>query len=182
MAVDPLNTWKTTLAALPPTAGVWQPAFASWYASRIINITTDPSVFIPSGFLFTFNTAVFQAQLSLLTPVSSQLMGITGFANAWEAAIMASIVVTAPGSALVPPSPATIFSVVASSIIDPASILLGKAKLLELVSSPQVADAMDSEFPEKFRDATLLLTATFSGTNSIVPVPTPLVAASIPLI
>jgi hypothetical protein len=182
MSLEPLSVWKSTLAALPPTAGAWYIPFASWYAARILPISPDPGVFVAAGFLFTFNVSVFQTQLSLLTPVNNALAGITGFANAWEAAILASTVVVSPGSALVPPTPATTFSAVATSLIDTTSIALGKAKLLELVSAPQVPDANDSEFPEKFREATLLLTMTVTGINSIVPVPTPLTAPFVPFI
>ena len=183
MSLEPLSVWKSTLAALPPTnTGAWSANFASWYATRTLPISPDPSVFLASGFLFTFNSAIFQTQLSALMPVNNAVAGITGFANAWEAAILASTVLVAPGSALVPPSPPTIFSVVATSIIDAPSIALGKLKLLELVSAPQVPDANDSQFPEKFRDATMLLTFTVTGINSIAPVPTPLVAPLIPLL
>jgi hypothetical protein len=184
MALEPLNIWKSTLAALPPTAGAWAPQFSAWYAARILPISPDPSIFVAAGFLFTFNSAIFQTQLTALAPVNNALAGITGFANAWEAAILASTVLVSPGSALVPPTPATIFSVVATSLIDTSSIALGKAKLLELVSAPQVPDANDSQFPEKFREATMLLTMSVTGINSIVPPagPLPLAAPFIPLI
>lgn len=184
MAVDSLNIWKSTLSSLPKvTDGSWSSSFSSWYANRIIAISPDPSVLIPAGFLFTFNVAIFSSMLSSLTPVPTAAAGILGFANAWEAALLASTAVMGPGSALVPPSPPTIFSVVITTVIDPASIALGKAKLLELVTAPPETDANNSLFPEKFRDATLLLTITVTGLDS-TPIPAgplPLVAASVPL-
>jgi len=181
--IDALPVWKSTLAALPPTTGAWSPAFSAWYAGRIIAISPDPLVLVPAGFLFTFNVATFSTMLSALAPVPTAAAGILGFANAWEAALLASTAIMGPGSALVPPSPATIFSVVILTVIDPASIALGKAKLLELATAPPETDANDSLFPEKFRDATLLLTITVTGLNSIPPIvgPLPLTAPMVPL-
>jgi hypothetical protein len=188
MAIDPLSTWKSELANLPKVADTsWAANFANYYADRIVNITTDPSALVPSGFVFTFAKPVFQSQLLALTPTNSALAGITGFANAWEAAILASTVVVAPGSFKPPTSPTTLFSVVISTIIVPTSIAAGKAKIIELVSAPPVEDAMDSQFPVKFRDATLELKITVTGLDSQPippggPGPQPLVVANIPLI
>lgn len=183
MAIDPLSTWKTTLAALPKTAdNSWADNFANWYADRIAGITTDPSALVPTGFVFTFAKPIFKTQLLALTPTPSALAGITGFANAWETALNATTVVVAPGTFKPPSSPATIFSVVASTIIDPASIAAGKAKIIELVTAPPVDDAMNSQFPIKFRDATLLLTIIITGTNSATPTPSPLTVSNVPLV
>lgn len=182
MAIEALQTWKDELEALPKVADPsWSLSFAGWYADMIANIEPDPLTFVASGFLFTFPTPIFAAGLSSLAPTVDPVAGILGIANAWETALLASLIVMGPGSILSPPSPATTFSVVAASIIDIPSIALGKAKLLELATSPPVADAQDSEFPVKFREATLLLTFTATGVNSIVPVPTPLVAPLNPL-
>ena len=184
MAVDPLQTWKDELEALPPKADPsWAPQFAKWYADRIVSIETDPSALVASGFTFTFNEALFAAGLTVLPPTLDQASGILGFATAWEAALLASLVVVGPGSFIPPSTPATLFSVVITSLVDVPSISLGKLKLLELVTAPPTADAQASEFPEKFRDATLLLTMTVTGTNSVVPPggPNPLVAPLIPL-
>ena len=185
MAIDPLSVWKSTLAELPAVAdNSWSETFAGWYHSRILSIETNPSQLIPSGFVFNFQESVFAAQLSSLTPVDNSLAGITGFANAWEAALLASTAVLAPGSAIPPPTPKTIFSLINSTVIDPSSIAAGKAKILELVTAPAVSDTQNSEFPEKFRDATLLLTITTQGLDSQTPPdgPQPLMAAAVSLI
>lgn len=186
MAVDPLNTWKTTLKDLPKVADTsWAANFAGWYADRIVNITTDPAALTPVGFSFPFDTATFETQLLALTPTPSALAGIQGFADAWEAAILATTPVVGPGSFIPPSTPETLFSVVTTTIIVPASIAAGKAKILELVSAPAVADAMDSEFPVKFREATLLLKIKVDGLDSTTPGdggPLPLVADNVPLI
>ena len=184
MALEPVGTWKSTLAALPSVAdSSWASAFASWYSARIATISPDPSVFAAVGFVFTFNAATFQAQLLTLGPTDDPAAGASGFANAWEAAILASTALVAPGSALVPPSPPTTFSVVATTVIDPTSVAAGKAKLLELAAAPPVSDANNSQFPVKFREATALLSITVTGTDS-TPTPAgplPLTAPFVPL-
>lgn len=186
MAVDILQIWKDELANLPKVTDTsWAANFSAWYADRLTGITTDPAALVPSGFVFTFAESIFAAQLIALTPTTSALDGIQGFADAWEVALNATTVVVAPGSAVPPPSPSTTFSAVTTTVIDPASIAAGKAKLIELVTAPPVADPQDSLFPVKFREATLLLTITVSGLDSTPPGsggPLPLVAANVPLI
>lgn len=180
--IDPLSTWKSTLAALPKVANTsWALNFANWYSDRIVAIEPDSTALTAAGFTFTFAVGIFATQLTALTPTASAVAGITGFANAWESAILASVAVVPPGAFVPPSSPPTLFSAVASTIIDPSSIALGKAKLLELITAPQVDDPNSSQFPVKFREATLLLSITATGTNSITPTPTPLVAALVPL-
>ena len=183
MAVDILQDWKDTLAALPKVADTsWAATFAEWYADRVINIETSPALDTTTGFTFPFAEAVFAAALIALTPTTDALAGITGFANAWESAILLTIPTVAPGAFIPPSTPATLFSVVTGTIIDPASTALGKAKIIELASASPVPDPQDSEFPVKFRDATLLLTITVTGLNSVSPTPGPLVAAAVPLL
>lgn len=188
MAVQPLDTWKTTLAALPKVTDTsWAQNFANWYFSMISGISPDPAAFVPVGFVFTFPTPLFASQLQTLPPVADAVAGITGFANAWETALNGTTIVVGPGSAIPPPSPTTIFSAVFTATIDPPSIAAGKAKLLELVTAPPVANPLDSQFPIKFREATLLLTFTVTGLDSQPPPsagpgPQPLTASNIPLI
>ncbi len=188
MAIDPLSTWKSTLAALPKVADAsWAANFAAWYAGRIVGITTDPSALVPTGFVFTFNQALFASGLSSLGPTPSAVAGITAFADAWLASMQASTAVVAPGSFAPPSSPTTLFSVVNSTTIDAASMTAARSKLLELTSAAPVADANDSEFPVKFREATLLLTITVIGLDSQPPPsagpgPQPLTVAAVPLI
>jgi hypothetical protein len=188
MTIDGLGTWQSELALLPKVADTsWANNFASWYADRIIGITTDPTKLVPTGFVFTFAQSLFASSLLSLTPTADTTAGITGFANAWETALNATVAVVGPGSFIPPSTPNTLFSVVTTTTIDPASIALGKAKLLELITAPPVADPLSSLFPEKFRDATLLLTITSIGLDSEPippggPGPQPLTAANIPLI
>jgi len=180
MPVEPLATWNDTLNSLPKVADTsWTDNLTGWYKDNIANITPDPSLLAASGFTFTFNEAIFKTQLLTLAPTPDALAGITGFANAWQAAINATIIVCGPGTTLQPSSPATIFSVVAATIIDPSSVVLGFNKILE------IADASPEDppiFAEKFREATLQLKIIISGTNSITPTPTPLITPPINLI
>lgn len=190
MAIDPLLTWKSKLALLPKVATTaWAANFAEWYADRIVNITTDPTKLVPTGFLFTFDETTFADQLLALTPKSNALAGIQGFADAWETAISTTLYPTTlallPLTTLgTPPAatPATTFSVITSVLIVSASITAAKDKILELADSPTVADVNDSEFPQKFRDATLLLKINVTGKNSVSPTPGPLSVSNVPLI
>lgn len=187
--IDSLATWQSTLAALPKVADAsWSLNFANWYANRIVNIQPNQTILnTAAGFTFTFPTSTFASQLATLTPTTNQLSGVTGFANAWAAAMTlivfpVSLSVSA-GAFVGISSPPTLFSTVTATVLDPASIAAGKAKILELATAPVVSDPLMSEFAEKFRDATLLLTITVTGLNSVPPPPgpQPLVAPTIPL-
>jgi len=188
--IDPLATWRSTLAALPKVADTsWAANFAGWVADRVVSIETDASVLDSSaGFVFVFNEALFASQLIALTPVNDALAGITGFADAWEAAILTTVfpatLNVSAGAFAGSPSPATTFSVVNSVVLDPPSILAAKNKIIELATAAPVADVNDSEFPVKFREAFLLLTITVSGLDS-TPAPAgplPLTVSNVPLV
>lgn len=187
--IDALSVWQSTLAALPKVNdNSWSGNFANWYSNRITNIEPDQTKLnTGAGFIFTFSEATFQSQLVLLTPTTNQAAGIAGFANAWASAIALTVfpatLNVSPGSFIPPASPPSIFSAVTSVIIDPASIIAATAKINELATAPPVSDPLMSQFPEKFRDATLLLTITVVGLDS-TPTPAgplPLTAPLIPL-
>jgi hypothetical protein len=183
--IDALPIWISELVNLPKVnSAVWATNFANYYADRIVGIQTDPSA-LTSAMVFTFAKPVFEAQLMALMPVTDQTVGTLNFALAWEAAILASTAVVPPGAFIPPATPTTTFSVVISTVINPASIAAGKAKIMELATAPQVADASLSQFPIKFRDATLLLKVDVDGLDSTTPGdggPLPLSAPMIPLV
>lgn len=183
MPIDALQDWKDELENLPKVNdSSWALNFAEWYADRLVNIEADSSVLDTSaGFVFTFAETTFALALTSLSPTTDPVAGITSFANAWESAILATTVVVAPGAFIPPSDPATTFSAVTGTVIDPPSIAAAKAKIIELGSSSPVDDPQDSEFPVKFREATLLLTITVTGLNSL-PTPTPLVVPLVPLL
>jgi hypothetical protein len=185
MPINPLNLWKSSLADLTPVDDTsWAANFATWYADNIASISPDPASLVAPGFTFTFQQSIFQAQLLTLMPTPDALLGITGFANAWEAAILSSIVVVAPGAFIPPTAPTTLFSVVISTIIDPASIVVAKTKILDLATAEPVANVNDSKFPEIFREATLQLKINVIGLDSTPPPasPLPLTAMNVPLV
>jgi hypothetical protein len=182
--IDPLSTWNSTFNALPKVSDPsWSLTLANWYADRITGIQPDQTQLnTGAGFTFVFDSALFAAGLAVLTPTLIQAAGIAGFASAWSAALATTIypvtLLVAPGAFIPPTTPATLFSAVTAAIIDPTSIVAGVAKINELAT---VSPEATSVFAEKFRDATLLLSITVTGLNSITPTPTPLVAPLIPL-
>lgn len=185
--IDDLDTWKSTLNALPKVAdATWTGTLAAWYAARLAAIETDPNFLIPVGFVFVYPTAAFAAALASIPPINTQVAGVTEFSNAWATALAgliypATLAVATGSTGPSPPTPATTFSAVASVIIDPLSIAAGQLKIMELGSAEPTADPDGTLFPEKFRDATLALKIIVTGTNSVAPTPGPLVITA-PLI
>lgn len=178
MAIDSLSTWKSTFDALAKQSD-WTPDFSTWVDDRVTSKMDLPGIghASPPAFTFTFAKSTFKAALDLLVPVADVTVGITSFSVAWETAVIASVAVVKALSFIGTLTPATQWSSVTSTVIDPASILLGKAKIIELASEDPDAP---SKFPDKFRDAFLLLTVTTTGLDS-TPTPTgplPLVDAA----
>lgn len=172
---DPVVDWLTTFSLLPKVMNTsWQANFANWYADRIQNLMPDTKLDVTAGFTFTFGKSAFQTALASVSSIAD-------FANAWETGLLASAVTVSTGAFVDEKSNLTLFSAVATAILDLPSIALGKAKILELVGVSPIGDALDSKFPVKFRQATLLLTMTVSGSDSS-PTPVPLVAATVPLV
>lgn len=181
MTLEALSTWKSTFktSVVPTAGGGWPDFLTNWYAARFnaprlslpgLTIAAPP---LPA----TFGSAAFRAIYATLTQGLTQSAAINIIANAWAAGLAASTVLVKPGDSIGTPSPATTWSTVASSIFTAASVTAGKAKILELIGAPNVADALDSQTPIKFREATLLLKVTTTGQNSVVPPggPNPLV-------
>lgn len=186
MAIDPLITWQNTFAALPQVAdNSWALNFATWVYDRVVNIAMNPTQ-LTGTLTFIFNKTLFASQLATLTPTLNTLSGVTNFANAWETAILTTVFPTtlnvAAGAFIPPSTPATLFSVINSVILDPASIAAAKAKIIELATTTPTADPYMSEFPKKFREAFLLLTITVTGLDSTAPTPLPLIVNAVQLI
>ena len=184
--IDDLATWKSTYKDLAKVAdNSWALNFALWVNDRVSGKAqvTGVTTSVPEN-VFVFNYTIFKTQLEALTPTTDINAGITKFADAWETAMNASLVLgVLPGDFVGASSPSTTWSVVSTALIDGASVSLGKAKIMELVNAPLASTEDDSVFPEYFRDAFLLLTGTISGLNSVPPTagPNPLnvVAASL---
>jgi hypothetical protein len=174
MAIAPLATWRSTFANLPlVTDTSWQANIANWVNDNISGANKLAlNGMVGTGLTFTFNKASFQSGLASAN-------NIAGFANALSTALTASLAVVAVGSSIAnPPTPASTFSAVITTVVDPASITAANAKILELNSAQAVESAYDSDFPLRFREAILLLTVTTSGTNSVTPTPAALVDTS----
>lgn len=175
MAIDSLSVWRQEFANLPKVDNpIWSINFANWYFNRVSAVGAadsqglfpDPADLAPTGWLFTFDIATFISLLTIIPPSLDQVASILLFADAWLAAMQNSPVVVASGTFKPPPSNATTFSTVNNTSLDPPSIIAGKTKLLELQSVPQTDDALQSQFPVIFREATLLLTFTVEGLDS----------------
>jgi len=184
MTVNPLNDWKSKFKDMPKSnSAAWGKNLADLYSELIQNIETDPTA-LQSVLTFTFQKPIFASLMMSMPPVTSSQAGALGVATAWETAILASTVAVANGAIIPPPSPATTFSVVASSVIDPQSIIGAKKKILELASAKPTSKSEDAKMPVILREATLLLTITVTGTDSTPPPsgPLPLTAPNIPLV
>jgi len=178
--LDPEINWKTTFASLPQSDN--QSVAAQNLADAVDGLTTNklevPAITgTPAS--FTFNKSVFKSQIESLSPTDDADQGAENFATAWKSAIDASTMLVVTGASVGIPTPATTFSVVTSTVIDPASSSSAKSTLKnDLKNLPQVSSALASEFGPKFRQAFLNLTVTVTGVNSVAPTPGPLVLTS----
>jgi hypothetical protein len=183
MAIDSLSTWKQTFTNIPKVnEKSWAANFSNWCANRVngkaeltgITTATPP---------FTFSQSVFKTQLEALGVTTLSPEGAVGFATAWQTAVNASLILTVvPGDFINPESDPTKWSVVTTALIDPASVAAAKAFLVsQLTVAIKTNNSNESNFPQIFRDAFLLLTGTTIGLNSL-PIPLPLVALNVPLI
>ena len=173
MTIDSLNIWKQTLEDLPKVGDIsWAINFANWAGERVNNKIETDSIALDTtaGFIFIFNIPIFAGALAALPPTPSQAIGIAGFAAAWETAILTTIfpaTLNVSAGAFIPPqSNSTTFSSVTSALLDPISIVAGKAKIMELINAPFTGTGLDSQFAEKFREAFLELTITVTGLDS----------------
>ena len=178
MALESLTIWQQTFKdEVPPVSDAsWPDSITDWYADRF----DDPRLSLPGLTInvpplpVVFGKAAFKGKIVELNPGLSQSAAMTIVADAWELGLNASTVSVIPLDAIGVPSPTTQWSSVTSSVFDPTSVAAGKSKILELIGAPNVDDALDAQFPVKFREATLLLTVTTTGLDSVAPTPNPL--------
>lgn len=177
--LEPLDTWKRTLEQLALTDKTdWVSRFAAWVGMRSTMKLELQGIMGPV--LFTFQNGLFESRLRALMSTDKKPIGAEQFASAWQAAVQASQMVVMPGASLGAPTPATLWSAV-TSLLDPPSILLAKARLhAELSRIDGVLKTNESRLPEAFRNAFLTLTASATGINSTYPFPAPLVAPFVP--
>jgi len=166
MPIDPEVKFKKTIANLRPEQ---TPQWAKKLSDAIDGLVTNKAQLagITGSVVFTFNKSVFMAQLMALTftPVAAVAAQIIGLA--WGAAMQASTMVVPAGSYLGTPSPATTWSVVTASMIDPPSIAAAQAGLISTLSVMQaVKNAEDSALGSALYKAFTQCTATVSGLDS----------------
>lgn len=188
--IDPVSTWKSTMAALVPSADpdAALTEFAKWVDERVTNKMSVVGVSKSNGTesnVFEFNKDVFEAQLkSTCAPTTDVSAAASKFADAWEMAILASKMPIAPGFYINPPpapTPATQWSVVAA-VINPASITAAKIILVAgMTSSMPTSDPNNSGFPAAFRNAFMALKVDIVGMDSTVPTPVPLALPGAPV-
>jgi hypothetical protein len=161
------STWKT---AVPPAKDdSWKENLAKYIDARLTGKLTSLALFSAPGVgaaSFTFGKSAFKSALSGNSPAL--------LANAVEAGLLASTISVEPNAFIEPKSPATTFSVVQTSLIDPPSIALVKAAIIGVSGLPGTKDASQSQFPVKLREAFLLLTFSVVGLDSKVPPAGPL--------
>lgn len=173
--LDPINVWQEEFSSLAQTDGTgWAQEYAS-LVGRLVNGKLEAQGISPPS-TFTFNQAIFAAQLLTLQPVPDAALGALAFGNAWLAAITSSTMLVAPGSSLGAPSPATTWATVAS-LLNPGATSIAHLKLVEaLTNAKPVEDPEDSPFVIAFREAFLGLATDAIGVNTVAPTPAPLVA------
>lgn len=170
MALSSENDWKTAGSLIPAVAdSSWKATLGLFLDDLVSSKLKLATVFTAAGLNageFTFNVDSFK----------SGLLGNTAaaIANAWETSILASTMTVAALSYIGTKTPVNTFSIVTSATFDPASISLGKVKILELALLEPTSDPLESLFAVKFRDAFLMLTVSIAGTNSVVSSPAPL--------
>lgn len=186
MPMDPEPKWKEALGSIAPASGV---QWAMKMADAVDGLCTSKAQLsgITGSVTFTFNKAIFAAQLLAVAPSPTTAIAAQVMANCWATAMQASMIVVAPGSSFGSPAPPTLWSVVIMSMLDVPSIMLAKTALIaELTVLQFVKEEKKSPLGPAFRNAFLKCTATVNGLNSLPPPPAgpgplPLIVPVVPL-
>lgn len=150
---------------------------------RVTNKATLTSLQGPV--VYTFAKDVFESGIEKLMDTQSGKFGITEFVEAWASAADVSVMLVSPGVSIGAPSPATTFSVISSTTLDPPSLIAAKQVFVNmlLASSPVKLD-INSNFGPSMWSAFTTLTYTVIGLDSTPSPdgPFPLEAPTLPLI
>lgn len=177
---DPLPIWKAQWETLPKALAAAQGALnlSNYVMQRVsAKLTLAPIIGGPPA-VFTFNAPAFAAPLSALVPTPDPVSGATAMANAWQASVLASVMLVLPGAYVGAPTPATTFSVVVC-VVNPAALAAAYSTLLSGILSLQPSPL--SQIPDLLYAAFASLTYDLSGLNSL-PIPTPLLAPLTPVL
>lgn len=177
---DPLPIWKITYRALGQLGPEWPIRVAAWCAQRVIQLQVGPPVIAaPGQVVFTFNQAVFQAQLMTIPPsVTDKVTAGILMSQAWQAAVLSSAWLATPGISVGAPTPATIFSAVGALTLPP-SILQGKLLIQQMYAAfPATGAEQDGIVADALFSAFSSLQVSFTGSNSVTPTVGPLAAVA----
>ena len=175
MALESESIWISEFSNIPNVSDdSWIDNLLNYLEDRINSNLKLIGYFPEGGNSFTLNRAIIRSSIEQSTNETGDLI------NTLALGLKNSVLQTGSldvqlGSYIVIDTPATKFSSVSSSVIDPSSSILLESKILEMLNSDPVEN--DSEFPTKIRSAFLLLTAIIAGTNSVTPTPSPLLDA-----
>ena len=184
MPIDPQSAFKSTISSLKPTNG---PLWAKDIADAVDGLVTNKAGLsvITGTCTFTFNKALFMVGIMALGPILAAPIAAQTIGIAWGNAMLASIMVVAPGAFIGSPAPPTLFSVIISTIVDPPSVVAAQTALIATLSAMQaVKIASDSVLGPALHTAFMSCTATVTGMNSIPPPagPLPLLAPLCPFL
>jgi hypothetical protein len=184
MPMDPLSKWSDTLGNLAPSS---TPIWALNLANAVDGLCSGKAGIagVTGTVKFTFNKPIFIVQLMAMAATPFQPIAAQGIAMAWQTAMLASIMVVAPGSYLGAPTPATTWSVVFSSLIDPPSVMAATSVMIATISAAQAVGVGSQSImgPALFAGFSTS-TVTVTGLNAVPSPagPLPLVAPLLPLI
>ena len=173
MPIDPEPAWKKAISDIKPdSTSQWTKALADAVDGLVSNKAGLTG--ITGSVTFTFNKAVFMAQLLAVAATPVAAIAAQAIGLAWGTAMTASIIVVPPGSSLGPPSPPTLWASCVS-LIDPPSVIAAQTALIaELTMMQAVDNAQNSKMGPALRKAFMSCTATVTGLNSVTPPAGPL--------
>ena len=177
MTLPTQSDMEQSLLALPLIAVADYTNIASWIASSTNNIMWLTGILPTTSTVFTFNEAVFITSLNTLTPTASIATAANNFFTALETAVLASVYLVTPGAYFNTASPATTWSIVATTLPDPPSLIAAKNAAITYMSSTPLSGS-NPVLANSVRIYFTTLTYTVTGTNTAVP-PTPFIAASV---
>ena len=180
--IDPESKWTERFANLKPD-GVgtsWAGKMASAVAEGVPSMGITG---VTGSVSFTWQKSIFEGMIQAAVASPAAIAGAQVIANAWMSSVLSSVMMVASGAFVVASSPATTFSVVATSIIDPPSISIGYSALLSLLtSSVPVPDPNLNMMGIALYTAFKSLTVTITGINSVAPTPAPLIVPLLPVL
>ena len=169
MSILDLTSWQDGFEDLPLKADqTWKTEWAKYLDAMVSKAGANAGMVLagyspPASIKFTFDKGVFESSLLDSDP---NVSGLPNIANAFEAAMLVSLMV------LTPPMTTPVLDTVVSTIVEPASIAVAKSVIL---ATPPilVESSRDAEIIKSMRNAFLSLTYTVTGTAGGNPITLP---------